>query len=307
MNRLPQRELFSDLRPVRSDYAREINYARRRKVTLTIVGLVIAGICYAIFGGGPSAPSDIPTIKAEGDYKQKPEDPGGIDIPHQEVSIYDQLESKSSAVPKVEHLLPPPETPRDLAQAPKVDSQAPAPSAAPPTGVVTTIAERTETVPNLASDRIEQPETKPISSVPQSAPSEPPKSAPSEPQASPAPKKQKPSAPKAEAPLTIDKILQNVTSAEKPKNLALPIASNEKSAVQLASIPNEAEANAAMAKLQLKYAAVLGGAKLRVRRADLGSKGIYYRIQSDLLAKSEANRICSSLRKVNAGCILVGK
>ena len=86
---------------------------------------------------------------------------------------------------------------------------------------------------------------------------------------------------------------------------AAPASGN--AAIQLASLPNEAQARAMMEKLQQKYAAKLGGAKLRVVRADLGSRGIYYRIQSQSLAEGEANRVCSALKQTNAGCILVTK
>ncbi len=62
-----------------------------------------------------------------------------------------------------------------------------------------------------------------------------------------------------------------------------------------------------MEKMQKKYATELRGAKLHIVRADLGQRGVYYRIQSQVLSGTEANRICSSLKRVNAGCIFVAK
>ena len=60
-----------------------------------------------------------------------------------------------------------------------------------------------------------------------------------------------------------------------------------------------------MLNLQEKYSSALNGASLHLARADLGTKGIYYRIQSQPLTEEGANRICSSLKQMNAGCILV--
>ena len=111
--RPPSPELFVSERPVHSDYARERAYARRRIVTLIVLAFVLGGAGYAFWGRGAPNPADIPTIKAEGAYKQKPTEPGGIDIPHQDVRVYDQLESKKAVAPQIEHLLPPPEVPKE--------------------------------------------------------------------------------------------------------------------------------------------------------------------------------------------------
>lgn len=58
-------------------------------------------------------------------------------------------------------------------------------------------------------------------------------------------------------------------------------------------------------KMQAKYAAYLGGTKLRVVQADLGAKGVYYRIQSQQMAESKAKDICSELKNLKAGCFVV--
>ena len=75
--------------------------------------------------------------------------------------------------------------------------------------------------------------------------------------------------------------------------------------MQLASVPDEANAHHMMAELESKYADTLGGVKLRVVRADLGGKGVYYRIQSQRVSKEQAEQICASIKKQNAGCIIV--
>ena len=58
-------------------------------------------------------------------------------------------------------------------------------------------------------------------------------------------------------------------------------------------------------KLQSHYGGVLGSAELRAVRADLGHKGIYYRIQTQALSEQQASKICAALQRENVGCILV--
>ena len=77
-----------------------------------------AGLRYLFNRPTPLRPGEIPTIVAEGPYKTKPEQPGGIDIPHQDVQVYQSLDSKDDVTPPVEHLLPPPETPQEQAALP---------------------------------------------------------------------------------------------------------------------------------------------------------------------------------------------
>jgi hypothetical protein len=296
-------------------------------MTVAILVLAVWGIMYALWPASEPSPEEIPVVKAEGDYKEKPADPGGIDIPHQDVRVYDQLDAKNGGPPGVEHLLPPPETPKEIPQAPTVDAVAPAPEAAP-VPAVTAAAPKAEALPNAptaktaALPNVAVPKPVATTVAPAAVPVERVAAASSATAApvalTPEPAKlasetaKPPAAPKEE-PMSIEKVLQQVNAKEKAATApaaaaaAAVSASGEKAAVQLASVPNEAQAREVMAKLQQKYAAELGGAKLHLVRADLGGKGIYYRIQSDSLAKTEANRVCSSLKKLNAGCILVGK
>ncbi|MDD3370942.1 MAG: SPOR domain-containing protein, partial [Alphaproteobacteria bacterium] len=233
-----------------------------------------------------------------GAYKQRPENPGGIDIPHQDVRVYDQLENKAAKVPEVEHLLPLPETPKEI------PSTAIPPAVEPP--VTQTVIVSVPAEPAAAP--VAAPSSAPTDLLPKAA-AEPPPVA-SAPAAKPAPAKvqktqAEPAKPKKEEALSIEKIISDVGAKKEAAPAASAATGNY--VVQLASSRDQVRAKAMVDSLSRKYASELGVAKLHLVRADLGSKGIYYRIQSDLLAKSEANRICSSLKKMNAGCILVGK
>ncbi len=307
-------------RPVRSDFARsgharEISYARRRLITLAVLAVFVGGTVYALWGHRPSNPADIPTIHAEGAYKQKPTDPGGIDIPHQDVQVYNELESKNTPSTQVEHLLPPPEMPKEgtvVALTPVTSSSVPvaAPPVAPPPVAFAPAPQQTS-APAAPKEDIggDQHAAKQISTT--VAPASPPPSvtasvpisvpasasAPASAVVAPPVKAVPPPAP-ATAPLSIEQVIAD--------NQA-PAPAKGEAAIQLASVPDEAKAGAMLLDLQKKYASVLGGVPLHLARADLGAKGIYYRIQSQPLTQEGANHICSSLKQLNAGCILVRK
>lgn len=362
----PQPKLFVSERPVRSDFETERVYARRRVMTVVVLASLLGGGAYALWGGKKSG--EIPTITAEGPYKEKPAEPGGIDIPHQNVRVYDQLEGKKSE-PQVEHLLPPPETPKEAPiaasqttpkeQPPAFESiAAPPPAAAPasPVGIAPPSALSVPAVASAPTEAANKPEAEKSEAKPKEAdilPATPLKkidttvSVPT-PAAPLAKAKEAKTAPK-ETPKVQEKTIEQLINDLSPKAAssvgappAVPAASSApapvaddappppavqakpaptksapedkasaaasaKAAIQVASLPSEAQARAMMEKMQKKYAAELRGAKLRIVRADLGSKGVYYRIQSQTLSGAEANRICASLKRSNAGCIFVAR
>lgn len=241
-------ELFPE-RPVRSDS--EQPGRKRRLITIVILAVAIAGGLYWKFSGSePMNPEDIPTITAEGEWKQKPEEPGGIDIPHQDVQVYQALDNDPNKQ-QVEHLLPPPETPQTEPAPGTTVSQAPAPAPG-----------QTET--------LAPPEQAPVAEAPAPAP---------------------------------------VAAAPEPAPAAAPepakTAARGKYKVQLAASTDKAAAQKTMGQLQKKHAAILGETKLQVIRADLGAKGIYYRVQSAGMTEPQASSICSALKKAAAGCFIV--
>jgi hypothetical protein len=76
-------------------------------------------------------------------------------------------------------------------------------------------------------------------------------------------------------------------------------------AVQVSSQRSEAEAQAAFRSLQSKYPSQLGGREPIIRRADLGSKGIYYRAMvGPFGSSSEASELCQSLKSAGGSCLI---
>jgi cell division septation protein DedD len=76
-------------------------------------------------------------------------------------------------------------------------------------------------------------------------------------------------------------------------------------AVQVSSQRSEAEALAAFHSLQAKYPQQLGSRQAMVRRADLGSKGVFYRALVGPFASAEqAASLCSSLKAAGGSCLV---
>ncbi|SEE77389.1 Sporulation related domain-containing protein [Rhizobiales bacterium GAS188] len=72
--------------------------------------------------------------------------------------------------------------------------------------------------------------------------------------------------------------------------------------IQLASSPSESDARATLSRLQRQFPSALGGGA--VHRADLGSKGVFYRVRVGPLSRDAADKICTQLKAGGAECIL---
>ena len=75
--------------------------------------------------------------------------------------------------------------------------------------------------------------------------------------------------------------------------------------LQIGAFPSEPEARAASARLKQAHSASLGRAGTEVRRADLGTKGIWYRVLvGPFVDRAAANTTCARLRAAKATCFL---
>ncbi len=76
--------------------------------------------------------------------------------------------------------------------------------------------------------------------------------------------------------------------------------------LQLAAVRSESEARGEWARLKHQNADLLGKLSAVALRADLGGKGIYYRIEAGPVADAPtADRICGELRQRRLACIIV--
>lgn len=76
--------------------------------------------------------------------------------------------------------------------------------------------------------------------------------------------------------------------------------------VQLSSVTSEAAAPGEWKRLQKAFASSLQGVSYRVQRADLGEKGVRFRIQAGPMARDSAANACNEIKvQKPAGCIVV--
>jgi cell division septation protein DedD len=76
-------------------------------------------------------------------------------------------------------------------------------------------------------------------------------------------------------------------------------------AVQVSSQQSEEDAQSSFRALQAKYPNLLGGRQPIVRRADLGTKGVYYRAMVGPFASAdEASDLCTKLKAAGGSCLV---
>lgn len=258
---------------------------RRRLITSLVVLVALGGFVGIVWhaynqgkaGGGNAV---VPLLKADDSpTKVRPDQPGGMDVPNQDKLIYDRLAPGGQiATPQIERLLPPAEAP--VARPPAPAAQAPAaPSQA--TGAPTDLQP-----PPLGERQVT------VAPTPQSAPSQPPI-----PVAPPAPSQALPpsQAPAAQAP-------RPAPSQQAAVAPSAPIPSGA-ARIQLAAVRSADAAQKEWARLQTANKDLLGGLTMNVVTANLGERGIYYRIQAGPAA--DPADLCAKLKARNVGCIVV--
>ena len=267
----------------------------------------------------PAPGDEIPVVQADAaPIKVKPDRPGGLDIPNRDKLVYDRLESLPPP-PRAENLLPRPEAPLLPPSArPNAPTSAPAdrPAAAAPTKTAEAKTpkpleplKRPKTIAADNVPKIERP--KPVRVAVVKKPPPPP--------APPAIKTKfkvaaaTPAKPAASAP-PAKKTKPKVAAATPAK----PAASAPKSAapaagtagngyrVQLAAVRSNKDARREWTRLRTRHSGLLGRLGHSVVRADLGDKGIYYRLRAGPLEnKAAARTLCGELTKIKVGCLVV--
>ncbi len=76
--------------------------------------------------------------------------------------------------------------------------------------------------------------------------------------------------------------------------------------VQLASVRSDDSARQEWARLQKAHPALLGDLALAVQRADLGGRGIYYRIRTGPFPnRATAQDMCGQIKAAKLACLVV--
>jgi hypothetical protein len=74
--------------------------------------------------------------------------------------------------------------------------------------------------------------------------------------------------------------------------------------VQVTAVRSEEEAVSAYRGLQQRYPSILGAFQPTIVRADLGERGIYYRVRVGPFSGGDATRLCEDLKAAGADCMI---
>ena len=285
---------------------------RERRSLVPAVTALAAIFCFGAivwyaysWGTGQISGEDLPVVLAEPmPEKIKPEQPGGMEVPHQGIAVLNEGESGEGST-QVERLLPPPEEPappeaiapsapaialqggEETVPAPEPAAEAPliaeAPeSAAPETSLPEVVEE--PAAGTLAEAGVVKPIPKPesaedgdqIAALLEQAPLETANGEPSD-AAIPSP----PATPAQTAALTAGSVV-----------------------LQLASVTSETAASAEWARLQRAHPEQLGGFDLALHSAVVNGK-TYYRVQTGPFpSRAAAADLCTQLKSRNQDCLV---
>ncbi|MGD9617260.1 MAG: SPOR domain-containing protein [Alphaproteobacteria bacterium] len=250
-------------------------------LTLAVMVLFAGGLWFAYVQGmrhadGPAAPgaSAVPLLRAEaGPLKVRPEQPGGMPVPDQNISLYNERLAKAP----VEKLLPPPEQPLPRpAPAPITPVAAPpVPMPPPEPNPAAAGSAQAVAVPRGQALRITSAATAPAETGSGIAP-----------------------------PQTITP----QTAAPQPAQKAAVAAPAEPASgtvqVRLGSLRSPEAAREEWQRLKRVNADLLAHLRANAVSIDLGEKGIYYRIMAGPLDDAAAERLCDEMKRRNHGCIV---
>lgn len=77
--------------------------------------------------------------------------------------------------------------------------------------------------------------------------------------------------------------------------------------VQLGAVRTEAAAKAEWTRLQSKYRPQLGSLQSQIEQADLGARGIYWRIRGGSVSAEQGSKICETLKAAGQSCMVVAR
>jgi hypothetical protein len=276
-------------------------------IAVVIFGGVFGFAYYAYISGYHQASDDFaPRIVADtSPIKELPEEPGGMEVPHQDKLVFDMLQKQEGDERRVEHLSPPSEQPiakEELIQTADVSEEK-------FDDVTDFLAEKKpeEVVENLIE---KAPTIEEKSEVAEVAPSDELDKLIEESKALLAENKVEETVEAKEAP-EAEKVQEQpkslLAALDKPKKIELQSLNTNgpKFRIQLASLRTNDAAKREITRLQKQYSGILKNCQLQIVSANLGDRGIYYRIRSNLIAEADARQMVKELSNRNQSCILV--
>ncbi|MEC8131142.1 MAG: SPOR domain-containing protein [Pseudomonadota bacterium] len=258
---------------------------RRRPTWLTILlfGLLaVGGVAAAAIIVPPMflAPSsEVALIKAApGPFKEKPEDPGGAEIPHTDSTIMTMLGGLVEQDENVEILRPPAAVPEMPPLPPAGDTKpAMADEPSPPAGV--------------AVDEVQPADPDNVTEV-TSVEDEPAPAGVAE-----------IAAPETDNQTRATDMAVPMSKPSPPKRVTVE-GDEPLYLVQLAAFRNAATAREQAGLLSGKHQTRLADVELGTMKVDAGGNGVFWRVVTEPLARLDADALCASLKRAGQECIL---
>jgi hypothetical protein len=257
--------------------------ARPRRHWLRYVA-ALAVVCFlAVVGwwgyrqlAGRTYSGQVPVITADQTPEKVPpaEQPPAQPQSQQE-TVYSQIapNNASNTAPQPEVLLPQPETPATPPPVPSTPASAPASASAPDAAPAATTAPAASTASAAGTSAA------PATATPQTAPSP------------------------AAQPMQTATAAPSSTSTAAPASAAPTAAGNYR--IQLAAVKTESDAGRLWKQIAAKYPDILNGLSPHLEKADLGAKGVYYRVQAGSFTdKAAARDICAKLKTKGQQCLV---
>lgn len=258
-------------------------------IAATLAVAAFAGIVWYAYDQGRRIGSETaaPLIKADAaPSKVRPDSPGGMEVPHQDKLVLDDLGSGRGAQnneSRVERLLPPPETPLpppEPLSIPSNDATQTAEAPAPSAPSVTSTSTATAVIP---------PAKKPADTTAKTLVPPPP--------AIPAAKTETPVTAPAPKPVAAK------TPKPAPAPAPAPVASGGFN-IQIAALRNEDAAAKEWNRVKAANAALLGALGPTYQRVTT-SNGVFFRVQGGPLSDKAARDICAALKAKGQACLVV--
>ena len=292
---------------------RNIDPPRRRSIwpSIAVAAAAVAfgGVIWFAYQSGKTGNGGVPPlVKADtGPVKVKPDNPGGAEIPFQDSTVYDRLDSNGQK-PVVEKLLPeneaPVARPQPAPAPPPADSDATVlappggpPPAALPQGSGIVVA------PPPADDSSATALAPPGAVLP------PPPAPPAQLVQAPPPVKTIAPPPVAVKPPPAAKpapdSIAALIGASEAKPATAPRASSASGyRLQLSAVRSPDAVQDEWSRLKRRFPE-LASLKNSTSKIDVAGKGTFYRVEAGPLGEAEAKSTCAHLRAQGLGCIVV--
>lgn len=108
----------------------------------------------------------------------------------------------------------------------------------------------------------------------------------------------------AEAQPTETAALAAEPAQSAPSAAAAPVANPGGYVIQIASLPSEEEAQKSYKSLSAKFSSVIGGRGVDIKRAEIPSKGTYFRVRIPAGSREEANALCGQYKSAGGSCLV---